>query len=66
MFVLDSSGSVGDFNWFSEKQFAIDISKGLEVSPDETLIGVVSYSTDVGLDFGLQKHATIGEYLNVI
>ena len=53
LYVLDSSGSVGDLNWFIEKQFTIDVSKALDIGSDETRVGVVSYSTEVSLDLGL-------------
>ena len=57
MYVMDSSGSVGDYNWFKEKQFAIDITRALDIGSDETRVGVVSYSTEISLDFSLSAYS---------
>lgn len=61
MYVLDSSGSVGNCNWFMEKQFAIDIVKALDIGSDDTRVGVVSDSTEVHLNFDFEEHTTVDD-----
>lgn len=56
VFVLDSSGSLGEREWYETKQFVIDIIKALDVSFDETRVSVISYSTGVSLEFDLDEH----------
>lgn len=44
VFVFDSSGSVGRFNFSVEKEFAINITRVFSIGPDATQIGAVAYS----------------------
>jgi len=55
VFILDSSQSVGELNWFKIKQFAIDVISGLTVSEQESHVGVVLYATDVEKAFDLNS-----------
>jgi hypothetical protein len=52
VFVFDSSGSVGSFNFTVEKEFAINITSVFSIGPDATQIGAVAYS-------GLTYHTTL-------
>ena len=45
-FVLDSSASIGERNWWVTKQFAIDVMRGLTISPEDSRMAVVTYSHD--------------------
>lgn len=56
VFVLDSSGSLSEKNWYETKQFVIDVVKGLNVAYDETHVSVISYSTEVRLEFDLDEY----------
>ena len=44
-FIVDSSGSIGNFNWRRMKSFLKDMVKAFNVGPDKTHIAVVAYST---------------------
>jgi len=44
VFVLDSSASLGEKNWWKTKQFVIDVSKGLTIGPQASRVAVVIYS----------------------
>ena len=44
VFVFDSSGSVGEFNFTVEKQFAVDITNTFNIGPDATQVGAVAFS----------------------
>ena len=61
VFVLDSSGSIGDKSWFVAKQFAIDVAKGLRLSQPHTRFGVVTYSTEAEIGFELGQYDNITE-----
>ena len=49
-FVLDESGSVGFSNYQLMKQFVYDTVNGFDIGPDDTQVGVISYS-----DFGVPR-----------
>ena len=61
VFVLDSSGSIGSYNWSVTVQFVIDVMKGLKVSNDGTRVAVIIYSTMVETSFGLLEYFTMAE-----
>ena len=44
VFVFDSSGSVGRFNFTVEKEFAVNITNTFNIGPDATQIGAVAFS----------------------
>jgi len=52
-FLLDSSASIGERNWWMTKQFAIDVSKGLAVGPGKIHIGAVSFSRRGEVQWGV-------------
>lgn len=56
IFVLDSSQSVGELNWYVVKQFVIDVISKLTIGPDQTHVGLVIYATDVQAVIPLNKH----------
>ena len=66
VFVLDSSGSVSEKNWYETKQFVIDVVKALNVAADETHVSVISYSTEVRLDFDLDEYFDKAELESII
>lgn len=56
VFVLDSSQSVGELNWYVVKQFVIDIITKLTIGPDATHVGIVIYASDVHAVIPLDLH----------
>lgn len=44
VFAFDSSGSVGEFNFTVEKQFAVNITNAFNIGPDATQVGAVAFS----------------------
>lgn len=44
VFVFDSSGSVGEFNFTVEKQFAVNITNVFNIGPGATQVGAVAFS----------------------
>ena len=61
VFVLDSSGSIGQENWPASLQFIIDVIKGLKIDPSRTHVSVVTYSTEVEISFGLNEYTSMAE-----
>ena len=49
IFVLDASGSVGSQNFNSLLNFVADLTSDLKVSPSETHVGVIQYSSSAQL-----------------
>ena len=56
--IVDSAGDIGEARWHVVKQFVIDVILGLNTKATGTRIGVVVFSTQVNVVFG------IGEYDN--
>ena len=57
VFVFDSSGSVGKFNFSVEKEFAVNITSVFNVGPESTQVGAVAFS-------GITYHTTSLNSLN--
>ena len=57
--MIDSSGSIGSYNWSVSLQFVIDVMKGLKISSKGTHVGVVIYSTTVAACFGLNDYDSV-------
>lgn len=53
VFVLDSSQSVGELNWYVIKQFVTDIVSKLTIGEDFSHVGLVIYATDVQIKMTL-------------
>ncbi|KAK2183576.1 hypothetical protein NP493_304g03007 [Ridgeia piscesae] len=58
IFVLDSSGSIGVYNWFVTKQFVIDVILGMNANMNMTRVGVVVYSTTTCREIELGAYTT--------
>ena len=69
IFVLDESGSVGPSNFEEVKTFAHDFVDTLTVGPEDTQVGVITYSTEARIRFYLNtyqnKHDTLQAIENV-
>ena len=55
-FVLDESGSVGSNNYQLTKQFVYDTVNEFDIGPEETQVGVISYSSSVVARFYLNTY----------
>ena len=65
-FVLDRSGSVGSNNYELMKTFAYDIVNGFDIGPDDTQVGIISYSSNARFDFHLNTYQNKASLLNAI
>jgi uncharacterized protein YegL len=59
MFVIDGSGSVTSPNFITELQFAVNVSKALNVAPDHIRSGVLVFSTNVTTVYDLNAFVDI-------
>ncbi len=55
-FVLDSSGSVGSGNFQLMKNFVYDTVNGFDIGPEDTRVGVISFSSDARFHFYLNTY----------
>ena len=55
-FVMDESGSVGDNNYDLMKQFVYNTSNEFDIGPDDTQVGVISYSSSATARFYLNSY----------
>lgn len=53
--ITDNSGSVGSSNYATEKAFAITLANAFEISPTETRVGWVDYSTGINTAINLNS-----------
>ena len=58
VFILDSSGSVGDWNFDKVKNFVRNVIDFFNIGPDGTHVGIVTYSSSSELEFNLDKYTT--------
>ena len=56
MFVLDSSGSIGKENFQKIRNFVDAIVNGLEIGPTRTQVGVIVFSSNVQMNFSINKY----------
>ncbi|CAM9417666.1 unnamed protein product [Lampetra planeri] len=61
MFVIDSSESVGPHNFQIIKEFVSALTEKLPIGRNATRVGLVLYSREVQLEFGLGRHASAAE-----
>ena len=65
-FVMDESGSVGSSNYQLMKQFVYDTVNGFDIGPDDTQVGVISYSTSATARFYLNSYHDKSSLLTAI
>ena len=58
-FILDSSGSVGSYNFQQVKNFVKDVVDFFTIGTSGTQVAVVTHSTYTRLEFNLKAHYTI-------
>ncbi|XP_005863660.1 PREDICTED: collagen alpha-5(VI) chain [Myotis brandtii] len=66
MFLVDSSGSIGEENFETMKTFMRNVSANIQIGPDKTQIGVVQFSTQTKEEFQLNKYFTQKEISDAI
>jgi uncharacterized protein YegL len=68
IFVLDSSGSVGQSNFEKMKKFVSDVVRSFDIGTGQaqTMVGVIKYSTSVYTEFNLKNHTTKDALLTAI
>ncbi|XP_036188539.1 collagen alpha-5(VI) chain isoform X1 [Myotis myotis] len=66
MFLVDSSGSIGEKNFKTMKTFMRNMSANIQIGPDKTQIGVVQFSTKSKEEFQLNKYFTQKEISDAI
>lgn len=57
-FILDSSGSVGNYNFQQVKNFVKNVVDFFNIGSSGTHVAVVTYSTYTKLEFNLKAHYT--------
>lgn len=66
MIVLDSSGSVGEKNFAKVKSFASSFTKKIEVSRGFGKVGVITFSDNAQLEFGMNRFTNISKMVGSI
>ena len=58
--IVDSSGSIGRENYEKYvKPFVRDLVRGFDIGPEATRVGLIVYSGDSDVVFGLAKHNNV-------
>ena len=65
-FILDSSGSVGSYNFQQVKNFVKDVVDFFNIGTSGTHVAVVTYSTYTRLEFNLKAHYTKSAMKNAV
>ena len=65
-FVLDSSGSVGSFDFGEVRSFVYEFANSLKIGPDDNQVGVISFSSTARVDFYLNSYSTRSSLLTAI
>ena len=66
IFVLDSSGSVGPTNFTVMKSFVKEIVNNLDISPDRTRVGLITFSRYPALRIQLTDYTNSTQLLAAI
>lgn len=66
MFVLDSSGSIGQENWYRVLNFTQTVVEGLDVGPFDIHVGLITYGTKAYPHFYLNQTTTKQAVLDAI
>ena len=56
MLVLDESGSIGQGNFNSVREFVLRYINSLTIGPNDNRVGVITFDSTAQLDFGLGTH----------
>lgn len=66
VFVIDSSGSVGEVNFLKIKEFMKQTVSVFDIGDDFTRVGVITFSTTARLEFLLNTYNTTKDLINAI
>ncbi|KAI0208077.1 hypothetical protein LSAT2_007250, partial [Lamellibrachia satsuma] len=66
IFVIDSSGSIGEQRWHVIKQFVIDVILGLNIKASGSRIGVVVFSTNVNIVFNIDEFDNVNSMTRAV
>lgn len=66
VFVIDSSGSIGDLNYGVMKDFMIDLVNKSDVGKDKVQFGALKYSDDPQILFYLNQYSTKSDIIGAI
>ena len=66
MFVLDSSGSLGQYHFTQVKNFVIDVIRALDISRNLTQVGVVTFNNYPSLRAPLDRYHNKSELIRAI
>ena len=66
VFIADQSGSVGFYNHLKSLQFMIDVIDFFNIAPNETQVGLITYSTHAHVRFDLDDISSKLEMQNLI
>ena len=64
--MLDSSGSVGNSNFQTVRQFVLDFVQGLNIGPNDTQVGVIVFSDFTTVAFNLNTYSSKDSVLNAV
>jgi len=56
--VLDSSGSIRSDRWNIIREFTVNVANSLTIGPADSLVGVIVFSDNAQLSFGLTEHSS--------
>lgn len=57
VFVLDTSGSIGNSGFQAVREFVASVSMALNVSPRRSQVAVILYSSNAQIHFNLTMHS---------
>ena len=65
-FFLDSSASLGPDNFNKSKRFVKTIVNAFDISPPNTHVSVITYSSNNTIEFDFEKHTSKGELFKAL
>ncbi|XP_041374199.1 uncharacterized protein LOC121387240 [Gigantopelta aegis] len=66
VFIIDSSGSVGQVNFYHILNFTADIVRGLDVDAGSYRVGMITFSTSSNIEFHLRDFYTVVDVIDAI
>ena len=66
IFVLDSSGSIGPFNFQLVRTFVTNVVTQLDIGPDQSRVGLITFSSSAIVRFRLNTYRTNASLLQAI
>jgi len=63
VFVLDGSRSIGSNRFQLIREFAVNVTAALDIGPEDSLVGVIVFSSSASIYFNLQQHTSAATLL---